>query len=272
MTYSHLSDRRLSSSGYRSESVPWDRSTSAAWRPPPAAYSWASSEESVGHRCSTGAGRSGRRSRRTQWEIVRLRLFLFVASCLSNPGARSGKRYAVSEDQPNAVQFSSSSAAQPRGTSIALGERGSEFSPSRRYGRSGSIGACKAVHRIQGGSHHQRTILLIPARINSIFGGQSTDLIESGRPAKTRTRCLLSTGHSPGLAHRGLGYDDGISLPHRNHSGAAAVVLYTGLSSDYDSVGCAHIDKDVSDRRLEATHVVRNEGVAPGNPHILQHR
>ena len=46
----------------------------------------------MGHRHSIGAGRSGARSRRTQCELARLRLFLFVASCLSNVFARSGKR------------------------------------------------------------------------------------------------------------------------------------------------------------------------------------
>jgi hypothetical protein len=67
----------------------------------------------VGHRYPTGAGSSGPRSRRTQCEIARLRLFLFVASCLSNQFARSGKRYAVMQDRSR--QMSATSVLRPCG-------------------------------------------------------------------------------------------------------------------------------------------------------------
>jgi hypothetical protein len=44
---------------------------------------------------SNGRRKLGSRSPRTRCGIARLQLFLFVASCLSNQFALSGKRYAV---------------------------------------------------------------------------------------------------------------------------------------------------------------------------------
>ena len=69
---------------------------------PGRSYNFASPEKSVGHRYAPLGQKLGSRSPRTRCWIARLRVFLFVASCLSNQVARSGKRYALRQDlSPN---------------------------------------------------------------------------------------------------------------------------------------------------------------------------
>ena len=60
-----------------------------------------------------------------------------------------------------------------------------------------------------------------------------------------------------------------IFLWHWNDNRATAAILYSRSASNNDRVRYARVDKDVGDRRLEASQIVRDERVVPRDSPIL---